>query len=146
MAVGHNTGVSVRFGNGDGTFDNLANLSIGLGPTFLAAGDLDGDGSADLAVSSYSGSAVSFVLNDGSGGFKIAPRFTNNSDARSVVARDFNNDGKTDLAVANRNGNSVAIHLGDGLGAFGAARVFSVGDPPSTNITNGPFFTRSGGF
>lgn len=139
LAVGHNTGVSVRFGNGDGTFDNLTDLSLGLGPTFIAAEDLNGDGSADLAVSSYSGSAVGFLLNDGSGGFRIAPRFSSNSDARSVVARDFNNDGKVDLAVANRNGNSVSIHLGDGFGGFGTARVFSVGAPPSTNITNGPF-------
>ncbi len=138
LAVGHTTGISVRFGNGDGTFDNPTNLSIGLGPTFLAAEDLNGDGSADFAVSSYSGSAVSFVLNDGSGGFKIAPRFTNNSDARSVVARDFNNDGKTDLAAANVNGNTVSVHLGDGLGGFGTARVFSVGAPPITNISNNP--------
>jgi len=139
LAVGHNTGITVRFGNGDGTFANPTNLSIGLGPTYLAAEDLNGDGSADLAVSSYSGSAVSFVINDQSGGFKIAPRFTNNSDARSVVARDFNNDGKTDLAVANPNGNSVSIHLGDGLGGFGTARVFSVGAPPTFNISNNPF-------
>ena len=138
LAVGHNTGIAVRFGNGDGTFANPVNLSVGLGPTFLAAHDLDGDGSADLAVSSYSGSALSFLINDGSGAFKIAPRFTNNSDARSVVARDFNNDGKIDLAVANPNGNSVSIHLGDGLGGFGAARVFSVGDPPTFNISNNP--------
>jgi hypothetical protein len=138
LAVGHNTGVSVRFGNGDGTFDNLANLSIGLGPTFLAAEDLNGDGSADLAVSSYSGSAVAVLFNDGSGSFKIAPRFSSNSDARSVVAKDFNNDGKTDLAVANVNGNSVSIHLGDGFGGFGTARFFSVGAPPSTNISNNP--------
>ena len=81
MAVGHNTGISVRFGNGNGTFGNQANFPIGSGPTFLAAEDLDGDGSTDLAVSSYSGSALSFLLNDGSGGLKIAPRFSNNGDA-----------------------------------------------------------------
>lgn len=138
LAVGHNTGISVRFGNGDGTFHNPANVSIGLGPTFLAAADLDGDGSADLAVSSYSGRALSFLLNDGSGAFKIAPRFSNNFDVRSVIASDFNNDGKTDLAVANPNGNSVSIYLGDGLGRFGAARVFSVGAPPTSNASNAP--------
>ncbi len=139
LAVGHNTGVSVRFGNGSGNFGNQTNFPLGLGPTFLGAGDLNDDGSVDLVVSSYSGSVVSFLLNDEIGGFKIAPTFSNNPDANSVVAGDFNNDGKTDLAVANRNGNSVSIHPGDGLGTFGAARVFSVGDPPSTNVTNGPF-------
>ena len=146
LAVGHNTGLSVRFGNGNGTFDNLVNLLTATGPTSLAAGDLNGDGSADLAVSSFNGSTVGFLLNDGSGGFKIAPRYSNNFDARSVVARDFNNDGKTDLAVANRNGNSVTLHLGDGLGAFGPARVFSVGAPPTTNITNGPFSLAAADF
>ena len=139
VALGHNTGISVRFGNGNGSFGNPTSLSIGLGPTFLAAGDLNGDGSADLALSSYGGRAVSFVMNDGDGVFKIAPRFTTNSDARSVVAKDFNNDNKIDLAVANRNANTVSVYLGDGLGAFGTARVFSVGTPPTSNITNGPF-------
>lgn len=138
VAVGHNTGVVVRFGNGDGTFGNPTNFSIGLGMTLLAAADLNGDGSADLTVSSYSGSAVSFVFNDGSGSFRIAPRYSTNADARSVVARDFNNDGKIDLAAANTNGNSVSVHLGDGLGGFGPARVFSVGDPPTFNISNNP--------
>lgn len=146
LAVGHNTGVSVRFGNGNGTFANQANFPIGLGPTYLAAEDFDGDGSADLAVSSYSDGALSFVLNDGSGGFKIVSRFSNNFDARSVVARDFNSDGKIDLAVANRNGNTVSVYLGDGLGAFAAARVFSVGAPPSSNITNGPFSLAAADF
>ena len=146
LAVGHNTGISVRFGNGDGTFANPTNLSIGVGPTFLAAEDLNGDGFADLAVSSYSGNALSFVMNDGNGGFKIAPRFTNNSDARSVVARDFNNDGKIDLAVANPNGNSVSVHLGDGLGGFGTARVFSVGAPPTFNLSNNPFSLAAADF
>lgn len=146
LAVGYNTGVSVRFGNGNGTFGNQANFTIALGQTYLAAEDLDGDGSADLAVSSYSDSAISFVLNDGSGGFKIASRYSNNFDARSVVARDFNNDGKIDLAVANRNGNTVSVYLGDGLGAFAAARVFGVGPPPSSNITNGPFSIAAADF
>lgn len=146
LAVGHNTGVSVRFGNGDGTFSNPANLSVGLGPTFLTAGDLNRDGAADLAVSSYSGSAVSFLLNDGSGAFRIAPRYTNNSDARSVTAGDFNNDGKTDLAVANPNGNSVSVHLGDGLGGFGTARVFTVGDPPTFNVSNNPWSLAAADF
>jgi Calx-beta domain-containing protein/VCBS repeat protein len=146
LAVGHNTGVSVRFGNGNGTFGNLANFPIGVGPTLLAAEDLDGDGSADLAVSSYNSSALSFLINDGSGGFKIALRFSNNSDANSVLARDLNSDGKSDLAVANRSGNSVSIYLGNGLGAFGAAGVFSVGDPPSSNSSNGPISLAAADF
>ncbi len=146
LAVGHNTGVAVRFGNGDGTFGNQENFSNGLGATYLAADDLDGDGTTDLAVSGNSGRTMSFVMNDGRGGFKSAPRYSDNSDARSVIVKDFNNDSKMDLAVANRNGNSVSIYLGDGAGVFGAARVFTVGAPPTTNITNGPFSLGSADF
>src|SRR5207249_636897 len=116
------------------------------GPTLLAADDFDGDGSSDLAVSSYSGSALAFLFNNGSGSFQTAPRYSSNADANSVVAKDFNNDGKVDLAVANRNGNTVSVYLGNGLGAFGTARVFSVGAPPSGNVSNGPLSLASGDF
>ncbi|HKR61187.1 MAG TPA: FG-GAP-like repeat-containing protein, partial [Pyrinomonadaceae bacterium] len=77
---------------------------------------------------------------------KIASRFSNNFDARSVVARDFNSDGKIDLAVANRIGNSVSVYLGDGLGAFAAARVFDVGPRPTFFTTNGPFSLAAADF
>ena len=40
----------------------------------------------------------------------------------------------------------MSVHLGDGLGAFAAARVFSVGDPPSLFSTNGPFSLAAADF
>jgi hypothetical protein len=146
VAVGHTGGVSVRFGDGAGGFGALTNFAVGLGPTFLAVEDFDGDGSADFAVSSYSSTTVGFLLNNGSGGFKSAASYSTNNDANSVLAKDFNNDGKIDLAVANRNGNTVSVYPGDGSGGFLAALVSSVGPPPISNVSNGPFSLAAGDF
>ena len=56
-------------GNGDGTFGRRANYVIGIGsyPGFVAMGDLNGDGRADLvATNTYSGT-VSVLLANGDG-------------------------------------------------------------------------------
>src|SRR5579871_2233269 len=45
------SGLSILFGNGDGTFQAPVNMSGGTSPWDVAAGDFDGDGLTDLAVS-----------------------------------------------------------------------------------------------
>jgi hypothetical protein len=63
------SGVGVLFNLGDGTFDQGILYAAGVGPTALAAGDLDGDGDADLAVADFIGDTLVLLGNDGDGFF-----------------------------------------------------------------------------
>jgi hypothetical protein len=56
------SGVTVLFGNGDGTFGNRMRLGVGQGTPALATGDLDGDGIADLACADFSSRSVSLLI------------------------------------------------------------------------------------
>src|SRR5206468_5762063 len=45
--------VSILIGNGDGSFRPPQAVQVGNAPSFVAVGDLNRDGRADLAVSNY---------------------------------------------------------------------------------------------
>ncbi len=92
----------------DGTRDGIVFFSgghapgklypSGRGPTALAAGDVDGDGLADLAVCNQAGDAVTVLLGGRSGlreGATLpAPH------PQGIALGDLDGDGKADLAVA----------------------------------------------
>jgi hypothetical protein len=137
FAVANSTGntVSVRLGVGDGTFTNAADISTGIAtrPWAIAAGDFNGDGKQDLAITEAFQSRVEIRLGDGAGGFTfsnyvtVGTDFTGATSANgpsSIAIGDFNEDGKQDLAVGNRNLGSttfvptVSIRLGVGDGTF----------------------------
>lgn len=48
--IADNGGVSILFGNGDGTFQPAQNLAIGKNCTTLVVGDFNGDGNDGLAL------------------------------------------------------------------------------------------------
>jgi hypothetical protein len=55
--------VSILLGNGDGTFQPDVEYVVGLTPTGLAAGDLNGQGGADVAVANVYSNSVSVLFN-----------------------------------------------------------------------------------
>jgi uncharacterized protein (TIGR03437 family) len=56
--------LSVLLGNGNGTFKAAVNYAAGSGPAWLAIGDFNGDGKADLAVANWTGTNVSVLLGE----------------------------------------------------------------------------------
>ncbi|PYS72080.1 MAG: hypothetical protein DMF69_08600, partial [Acidobacteria bacterium] len=105
-------------------------LAVGTNPSYVATGDLNGDGSLDLAVSNENTNNVSILLGAGNGTFNAPTNFPVGNRPQSVALGDLNGDGKLDLAVPNNNDNNVSILLGTGTGSFGAATNFSVGTGP----------------
>src|SRR5215472_7060218 len=130
--------VSVLLGNGDGTFQTARNFGAGSFSTYVAVGDLNGDGVPDLVVANagmypdYAGS-VSVLLGSGDGSFQTAQSLSASDRPRSVAVGDFNGDGKLDLAVA---GGFVSVLLGNGDGTFQAAVHFG---PGGSSVALGDF-------
>lgn len=55
--------VDVMLGNGDGTFQPAYGFAVESAPSFIVAGDLNGDGLPDLAVANASSGNISVLLN-----------------------------------------------------------------------------------
>ena len=119
--------VSVLLGNGDGTLQPHVDYSTGpgSGPDGIAAGDFNGDGKLDLAVSNSGTNNISILLGNGDGTFQTPMNYSTGSFPESVALGDFNGDGNLDLLVSQVVVNqcplpATAILLGKGDGTFGA--------------------------
>ena len=137
--------VVVFEGNGDGTFTPFSTNPIVVGqlPVAIATGDLDTNGSADLAVVNQTDTSVTVLLNGGSGLFTLAgnsPLSTAQTPTGIAIA-DFNEDGHQDIAVTNAGANTFSILVGLGGGLFELA----FQPPAGTNPTALVAATLAGG-
>jgi hypothetical protein len=94
----------------------------------LVAGDFNGDGKLDLAVST--GATLSILLGKGDGTFNVTTFPTTAQFVGTLVAGDFNGDGKLDLAFPDPFHNLVHLLLGNGDGTFTEVSTTAVGTDP----------------
>ncbi len=136
--TGSDDGVlGVLIGNGDGSFQPVVTYDVGgYYSTAIAAGDLNGDGNLDVAVSvcAPTGSncpgpgdqTVAVFLGNGDGTFRPVTSYdtggAGDTYANPVVIADVNGDGKPDLFVGNVS--SVGVLLNKGDGTFRAATTY----------------------
>jgi len=107
--------VTVRFGNGDGTF--LARRASALtDPTAIAIADYNGDGVEDIFVGERSIGVVRLLAGNGDGTFRIGISIAVGANPRSIVTTDLNNDGFDDLAV--HVDGAIRTYYGNGNGTF----------------------------
>lgn len=117
--LGDNYAVEIRLRNPNGSFRPPTLLAGGAEPTFVAVGDFDGDGNADVALASRESSSATddlFVhFGDGSGGFGAGPVEYEDMGvraARDLVVADLDDDGDDDLLVAKGVSTGTALILG----------------------------------
>jgi hypothetical protein len=114
---------SVFLGNGDGTF--TAEPSLGVDPTALAIGDVNGDGIPDVAALTDNFGMLVVLLGKGDGTFCTKLRFGVDAFPRALAMGDVNGDGRPDLVTANPYANTISVLLNTGTS------LTSVGPPPA---------------
>src|ERR1700722_10021899 len=112
----------------------------GLNPQHVIAGDFNGDGHADLAVSNFGnldtnlGGNITILLGNGAGTFTTGATVSAGLTPVAMYAADFNGDGKLDLAAANLTTNTISVMLGKGDGTFEAPVTYPVADTPQSIV------------
>lgn len=150
-------GLSVRFGTGDGSFGPQDNYEFGSAPREIAAGDLDGDGVADIvsSVDRSQGSVrsdLTVLIGNGDGTFspRLVAGFRSISGTRTdKIALEFNGDGHIDLINLVRANGEVTtdILLGDGSGHLLLGPEYTLelglGSAPASIAAAGPLHPSS---
>jgi hypothetical protein len=131
LATGNDGGVSILFGNGDGTFQAAKTVAAPGNNFALASAAFRDGGPADLIAISNSASATNnamILLGDANAGVVAqAPFSLPGGSASAVVTGDFNGDGKQDFAAVSLvSGQNpvIGVALGNGNGTFGAPTLF----------------------
>jgi FG-GAP-like repeat len=130
--AGGNNGFAAPFSYGDGT-----------NPLFLAMGDLNNDGFADVVSASFDDGALSVFFNNQSGGFS-APLVLQSPGASQVAVGDVNGDGLPDIVSADY-AVSLFVQIQNPAGTFqapvglypGGANWVAIGNLHS-NVAGGP--------
>jgi hypothetical protein len=130
-----NGGVSVLLGDGHGGFGSRLDLPVGIEPRGLALGDLNGDGTVDIAAAnSYYFQprigSVSVLLGHGDGTFQALPEQLAALQPWRLAILDADGDGHADLAVANAASYTVSLFFGAGDGSFDRRLDLGVGAGP----------------
>jgi sugar lactone lactonase YvrE len=135
--------MTVLLGNGDGTFTVSPQgvFYTNYGNSLATAGDFNGDGIPDLAVSG--GYYLVILLGEGNGSFTQVPVTTTNifeaSNFSAMVTADLNGDGLSDLLIADLGLKQVSVYLSNGDGTFTKAQGTPIGLNSATLLTTGDY-------
>ena len=125
---------AVYLNDGSGNFTTTGQI-LGIFPKFAAAGDVDGDGDADLITQTRSGiytGTTQVWLNDGSGNLTDSGISITESNAAGLAVGDLDGDGDLDIV-------GQQVHLNTGNGTFVATSDFF-----TTPNVSGKGVTRDG--
>jgi hypothetical protein len=92
--------LTLLLGNGDGTFQSPIGSQSGASTAdYIAVGDFNGDGKADLAIAALNGLQVTVLLGNGDATFKYVPSQLVKNRGSSIAVGGFNRDGNSDVAA-----------------------------------------------
>jgi hypothetical protein len=148
VVITWSSSLSIRLGNGDGTFSDEVTDPAGDYSTAGAVGDLDGTGGLDVVTINTNegdGNGLSVVLSTGGGKLAAPVDYPTGGHAEadnpyyspggvnspeSVVLADVNADGKLDVIEANCTSGTVSVLLGTGGGKLAPKVDYATGGSP----------------
>ena len=93
-------------------------MVVGARPTDLSAGDLNGDGVADLVTANRNQGTLTLLIASGTFGVYEARTIASASGCQGVEIADINADGHLDIVATHRNTDNIGVHIGTGDGDF----------------------------
>src|ERR1043166_9175123 len=128
----------VILSTGDGTYANPVVYFTPAPVSYIAVGDFNRDGWADIVFTTSGSPTFNEWLNNGDGTFRPQAQFTTDSaqGLQGVAAGDFNHDGKIDLVIA-YDATHVRTYFGDGSASF---------SPGPTSVALATGFVQVGDF
>lgn len=121
--------VQVHLSRGDGDFTAFASYPAHAQNRAACLLDANADGYPDLAAVTLSGQ-LCLLLNDRSGGLRLAQTLQTGLMTHDVCSGDFNGDGHADLAVVVVAENKLKLFAGDGRGVFRPGQILATGEKP----------------
>ena len=119
--------VGVMLSDGAGSFAPVATFATGgaaLNNGGVALGDLNSDGTMDIAVTNFDDGTVGLLANNGDGTFAdAAASGAGGAGPVALAIGDLNGDAMLDIVVANRDSDTVGILLNGGVVASNTAPV-----------------------
>lgn len=130
--IGDTCKLSIKLGNGTGSFSNGNNYTICSTSSGIISADFNLDGNADLAFGTFN--SISIMLGDGAGNFGAATSFSTIKNPQSFISADINGDGFADLVTVNSIDTCITVLLNNGAGGFGTASIINMGFIQPTSI------------
>ena len=110
--------VTALFNDGAMVAPTTVSKNVGGRPFAVAAGDFDGDGFNDLAVTVPEDNQVAILTNTQSSNFSLPVFVSAGLGPSAITAGDLDNDGDVDLAITNASDEGFTILRNDGTGTF----------------------------
>ena len=107
----------VLLGDGSGGFTAEPPVDLAEKPTDVLAGDIDGDGLADVVVVFSTASSFAPLINQGGGQFAAGELFSTGTFVLGANLRDLDSDGRDDL-ILDEHGTAPRVLLGSASGEF----------------------------
>jgi hypothetical protein len=123
--------VSTLKGVGQGAFGGRVDFSGPDGPYKVAAGDINGDGTADMVLALYDANSVRvYYLLPGDVSYSTSVDLPVGSGPVDVAVTDIDQDGDNDIVTSNFNSNNISVLRNSGGGTFLPHADYAVGQNP----------------